>query len=289
MTIAKRLLAGLAILWAFSVCAGAESAPINGFYYQDELSNPLPGALIALYKADDNTLIAYTYTRNDGAFTLRGPSVKGKYYIVATKDQFSHKLDFDYDPEAFSNLMIQHHQPTSTWKIIKEYVGGRFVEALNLLIGLAIGFGWKIVEDRKKARQTILREIKTVEDSSADILTNYVQLEQIARDYGRSDSTAARPRREAYIVVAREIGTQAEALQKELDANTALEEAVYTLHKLSGRNQYAAVRRAARDIKKTTDTIVENNAAILDAPAANREAILRPFLTLRESTQQLNK
>ena len=288
MTIAKRLLAGLAILWAFSVCAGAEPAPINGFYYQDELSNPLPGALIALYKADDNTLVAYTYTRNDGAFTLRGPAAKGKYYIVATKDQFSHKLDFDYAPEAYTNLMIQHHQPTSAWRTIGGYVGGRFVEALNLLLGLAIGLGWKVFEDRKKARQTILREIKTVEDSSADILTNYGQLEQIATDYGRSDTAAARPKREAYIVVATEIGTQAEALQKELDENTNLEEAVYTLHKLTGRNQYAALRRAARDIKKLTDTIVENNAAILDAPAANREAALQPFLTLR-GTQQLNQ
>jgi hypothetical protein len=278
----KGLLAALAILWAFSVCAAADAPPINGFYYQDELSKPLPGALITLYKADDNLLVDSTYTRHDGAFTLKGPAAKGKYYIVATKDQFSHKLDFDYDPQAQPlNLMVQHHQPESNLKSVLDYVWKRLVEVMNLVIGFIAGLGFKWYEDRRKARHTIRREIKTVEDSSAEIVNDYEELEKIAAAYGQSESRVAAEKREEFKTLATKIGTKAEALLKELTGNTALQEAIYTRYKLTGRNNYAALQKAVRDVKKLTETIVAKPEAVLNA--SDRDAQLKPFRTFRDN------
>src|SRR3989442_5512612 len=206
----KGLLVALVILWQFSVCAGAELAGISGFYYQDDLNHPLAGALIALYRADDNLLVDYTYTRTDGRFVLKGPSAKGKYYVVATKDQFSHQLNFDYDPQTpLTNLMIQHHQPQSTLSKVTNYIGNKFNDVISLLIGLFIGLLFKWREDRKKAHQVINREIKRIKDLRDDIVLSYQKLQKTADAYGRSTTTDdARNKRDEYVVTATEIGTQ---------------------------------------------------------------------------------
>lgn len=280
----KGLLVGLIILWQFSVCAGAELAGISGFYYQDDLNHPLPGALIALYKADDNVLVDYTYTRNDGRFMLKAPTAKGKYYVVATKDLLSRKLDFDYDPQTpLSNLMIQHHQPKSTLRKVVDYVGGRFDDVIKLLIGLFIGLGFKLYEDRRKARQTITREIKVIKDSCDDIVSHYQRWQKVADAYGKSQVSEAGKNRQEYINLAAEIGAQVEELQKQLDAKTDLEEAIYTVRKLTGKDDYDRLRKALREIKKLTDAVVTNQAAILNNSPLERNAQLQPFRTLQES------
>jgi hypothetical protein len=282
MTIAhKGVLAGLAILWTFSVCAAADPAPINGFYFQDQISNPLPGALIALYK-DDNLLVDSTYTRNDGAFTLKGPAAKGRYYIIATKDQFSHKLDFDYDPAAQPvNLMIQHHQPQSRLKTVAGWLLDRVVAFGGLLFGFVAGLAFKWYEDRRKANQVITREIKTIKDSSDDIVNNYEELKKIAAAYGRSDSEPAAVELQAFKTLATTVGIQSDELLKELNDNASLEEAIYTRHKRPGRNNYAALRKAVREVKQLTETIVANPGTVLNAP--DRDARLKPFETLRDN------
>ncbi len=278
----KGVLAGLAILWAFSVCAAGDPASINGFYVQDKISNPLPGALIALYKADDNLLVDSTYTRNDGAFTLKGPAAKGKYYIIATKDRFSHKLDFDYDPAAQPlNLTIQHHQPQSRLGTVAGWLWDRVVAFGGLLFGFVAGLAFKLYEDRRKANQIIRREIKKIDDSSADIVNDYEELTRIAHAYGQSDSTVAARKLQEFKTLATKIGTQADELLKELNDNNNLEEAIYTRYKLTGRNNYSALRKAARDVKKLTEAIVANPATVLNAP--DRDAQLKPFRTLRDS------
>jgi hypothetical protein len=281
--VGKGLLVGLTILCALSVSAATELAPISGFYYQDEISRPLPGALIALYKTDDNTLIDFTYTRNDGAFALKAPALKGKYYVVATKDQFTQKKDFDYDPAAAIpiNLMIQHHQPKSTFKKFQDWVGTRFDDVIKVLIGLLVGLLFKIWDDRRKARQIIIRDLKSIKDSSDDIFSNYQELQQIREVYGQSSGNAASTQREKFVSLAATIGHQVEELQKQLDDKSGLEEAIYTAHKLKGRDSYAALRQSLRGIRKLTETIAANPASILDATQADRDGQLKPFERLR--------
>lgn len=282
--IATRLLPTLMVLWLFCLCVRAESATLTGFYYEDDLHHPLAGALIALYRADNNLLVEFTYTRDDGAFALKAPPTRGKYYVIATKDQFSHKVDLDYDPQApAQNLLIQHHQSKSWIASVISYVGDKLVEIVNLLIGLFIGLGFKVYEDRKKAHQVINREIKAVKDSTTEILSKYQSLLETANAYGASAGELAATERTNYIKLATNIQTEVEELRKQLDANADLQEAIYTAHKLVGRNNYAALRKALRDIKELTTEIITDQGKMLDQPAQDREKRLQPFLSLQES------
>jgi hypothetical protein len=279
-----RFLPALMVAGLSCFCAKADSAGLTGFYYEDDLDHPLAGALIALYKGDNNLLVDFTYTRNDGAFALKAPSTKGKYYVVATRDQFSHKVDLDYDPQTpAQNLLIQHHQPKSWITRVIGYVGAKLVEVVNLLIGLLIGLGFKVYEDRKKARQVINREIKTVKDSTAEILRKYRSLQETATAYGASVSGVAATKRAEYIELATNIRSEVEELRKELDTNADLEEAIYTAHKLVGRDNYAALRKALREIKELTTEIVTDQGKILDQPPQDREKQLQAFRNLQES------
>ena len=279
-----RYLPALMVLWLFCFSAKADTAGLTGFYYEDDLSHPLAGALIVLYNADNNLLVDFTYTRNDGAFALKAPTAKGKYYVIATKDQFSHKLDLDYDPQTpTQNLLIQHHQPKHWATTVLGYVGNKLVEIVNLLIGLLIGLGFKIYEDRRKARQVINREIKTVKDSTAEILGKYRRLQETATAYGASAGEMAASKRAEYIGLATNIGSEVEELRKQLDKNTALEEAIHTAHKLAGRDNYAALRKALRDVKEVTTEIVTDGGKILDQPPQDREKRLEAFQNLQQS------
>ncbi len=313
-----RFLPALIVLWLFCFCARADSpgsgsahrqsaqtsrhcadlkAPVSGFamagggggltgfYYEDDLDHPLAGALIALYKADNNLLVDFTYTRNDGAFALNAPSTKSKYYVVATRDQFSHKVDLDYDPQTpAQNLLIQHHQPKGWLTRVIGYVGNKLVEVVNLLIGLLLGLGFKVYEDRRKARQVINREIKAVKDSTEEILKKYQSLQQTAKAYGASrDSATTSTKRAEYIGLATEIGSEVEELRERLDANTDLNEAIYTAHKVVGRDSYAAFRTALREIQKLMTEIVADPETILDLPPQDRDKQLEPFQNLEQN------
>jgi hypothetical protein len=279
-----RFLPALMVLWFFCFCARADSASLTGFYYENDLDHPLAGALIALYKADNNLLVDFTYTRNDGAFALKAPPTKGRYYVVATKDQFSHKVDLDYDPQTpTQNLLIQHHQPKHWVTRVIGYVGDKLVEVVNLLIGLLIGLGFKVYEDRKKAHQVINREIKTVKDSAAEILRKYQSLEETANAYGASTDRTAAEKRTEYIALTTDIKIEVEELRKALDNNPDLEEAIYTAHKLVGRDNYAALRKALREIRELTTEIVTDNGKILDQPTQDRQKRLQAFRNLQES------
>jgi hypothetical protein len=278
----KGVLAALAILWAFSVCSAADLPALNGFYYADELSNPLPGAFIALYKGDDNLLVDSTYTRNDGAFTLKAPPAKGKYYIIATKDSYSQKFDFDYDPEAVPPpLMIQHHQPKSWLGTVLGWLWDRVVAFGGLLFGFAVGLLFKMYEDRKKARQIITREMKMIQDSAAEINKNYDELQTIVNAYAQSGSGATAPQKvQEFSTMAIKIGKQADELLKELNTNATLEEAIYTRYKVAGTNNYAALRTAVRNMKKVTETIVTDPEAVINAQ--NRDEQLQSLRTLHD-------
>lgn len=279
-----RFLPAVMVLWLFCFSARADSASLTGFYYEDDLDHPLAGALIALYRADNNLLVDFTYTRNDGAFALKAPPAKGRYYVIATKDQFSHKMDLDYDPQTpAQNLLIQHHQPKHWVTGVIGYVGDKLVEVVNLLIGLLIGLGFKVYEDRRKAHRVINREIKTVKDSTAEILGKYRSLQETANAYGASAGGVAASKRAEYIELATNIRSEVEELRKQLDTNTDLEEAIHTAHKLVGRDNYAALRKALREIKELTTEIVTDQGKILDQPPQAREKRLQAFRNLQES------
>ena len=281
----RRVLPVLMVLWLCCFCAKADSASLTGFYYEDDLDHPLAGALIALYKADNNLLVDFTYTRNDGAFALKPPATEGTYYVVATKDQFSHKVDLDYDPQAPArNLLIQHHQPKSTITRVLGYVSDKLVEVVNLLIGLFIGLGFKVYEDRRKARQVIDREIKTVRDSTSEILNNYGSLQQAAAAYGASqNSVTTDAKLREFIRLATEIKREVAELRTQLDANTNLAEAVYTARKLTGRNNYAALKRTLGEITTLTTEIITGAGKILNLQPADREQRLQPFRNLQDN------
>jgi hypothetical protein len=261
----------------------ADSAGLTGYYYEDDLDHPLAGALIALYNADNNLLVEYTYTRNDGGFALKAPPAKGKYYVVATRDQSSHKIDLDYDPQTPSqNLLIPHHQSKSRITKLLVYLRDKLVEGLNLLIGFLVGLLYKVYEDRRKARQVIDREIQPVKDSTAEIVTMYQNLQQAADAFGVSkDNDTANANRAEYVRLATAINSEVADLRTKLDANKNLEEAIYTAHKLGARKNYAALKRTLREITTLTAEIIADPDQILNLPSQDRDQRLQPFRNLQ--------
>lgn len=284
-TVYARVLLALIVLWLCCFSVRADSAGLTGYYYEDDLDHPLAGALIALYNADNNLLVEYTYTRNDGGFALKAPAAKGKYYLVATRDQFSHKVDLDYDPQTASrNLLIPHHQPKSRITELLVYVRDKLVEGLNLLIGFLGGLLFKFYEDRRKARQVVDREIQPVKDSTAEIVTKYQSLKQTARAFGAStDAKTTNDSRQEYIRLATAINSEVADLRTKLDANTNLEEAIYAAHKLGARKNYAVLKRTLREITTLTAEIIAGPDRILNLPPQDRDQRLQPFRNLQDN------
>lgn len=143
------------ILPAFpGLCIELGQQRITGYFYNEGDKTPIPGALVALYDARSNLLVDYTYTLQNGHFTLAKPANNGQFYIVATKENISAKTDpFKYNNEETSkNITINYPRHdrigSDIYKIALDFMS----KALWLLLGVISGYWFKLLEGKLKAK-----------------------------------------------------------------------------------------------------------------------------------------
>jgi hypothetical protein len=160
----------LALGWVVAAglaAQGAAAGEIRGRFSSPE-QHPLAAALVTLYAADTDLLVDFTYSRDDGRFTLEGPPEAGNLYLLATRGEHAAKSPaFPYDPEQPTpEVMLEDRPPGgSSWlAAATPQVLDKGVNALvGSVIGLSVGLGFKIVEDRKrlgKSRARYFGEIR---------------------------------------------------------------------------------------------------------------------------------
>ena len=141
------------LLW-YGAGSAAAIAPATGGslrgFFRDHSGQPVPGALVALYSAEDNLLIDQTYSVDDGSFALRPVLNPGHYYVVATKNLTARRVDFNRPADATEPqlIWIWYDTPRNWLAEAKE-----LWNYLSLFVGAFLGFlgGWatKKIDQRK--------------------------------------------------------------------------------------------------------------------------------------------
>jgi hypothetical protein len=153
--------ATLALLPAAMGAAGSQPE-VRGMVYGDDRDDPVPGALVVLYDSDD-LLVDFTYTRDDGGFTLRPPQRKGRAYVVATRDSRAHGEAIDHDPARSRPVWIP--LPPKREGRLKQ-VGDWVLDKFGAVIGLLVGYGFRVlVEERgaaKRKRDDFLFDLRSL-------------------------------------------------------------------------------------------------------------------------------
>lgn len=157
--------------------AAAPPSPITGSFYKGnvDFGSPIPGALVAVYKAEGGELVNSTYSTSDGRFTLPGVGAPAKLFIVATKGDTSRRLDVDYDPsKPVSPLTI-----SVPWRtVIVQYA----MVKLDFIVGLAIGFVVALITRRYQDWRLFRRQIAALRRIRNRILVARNGLTRIRED-----------------------------------------------------------------------------------------------------------
>lgn len=123
---------------------------IRGMVYGDDRDDPVAGALVVLYDSDE-LLVDFTYTRDDGGFTLRPPQRKGRAYLVATRDSRAQRVAIDYDSAQSKPVWIP--LPAKRESRLKQ-AADWVLDKLGAVIGLLVGYGFRVlVEERGAAKR----------------------------------------------------------------------------------------------------------------------------------------
>jgi hypothetical protein len=243
----------LFILLFISGCYGTADEGVRGFYFKNDLKNPLAGALVVLYNADNDLLVDYTYTVDNGRFTLRGPYEKGHFYVVATKDRFSDKVSFEYNPESPSaNLMIQHQDTQNGFVAVIDYIVGKFDDVIKVLVGLFLGLGFKWHETKQKAKKAFAREFGEIEGSVHELLSHSTEVRASIEAFNKAVDQHADRKLQDYLDAVGSVKEDVNAIQTRLDANTNLEEVVYELYKKSGTDNLIKLKATIKQIQRFT-------------------------------------
>jgi hypothetical protein len=267
-----------------AVVAVAAAGEITGVFYKNDLSEPLPGALVALYRADDNLLADFTYTLDNGRFTLKPQPAEGQFYLVATKDQLSRRVDFQYKPQnPPTNLLIQHPQQRGAFAGWVAYVWKKVDSVVQVLIGILLGLVFKWRDDRKKARKALARGVGFIKVPVDRLLGRYERLRESIEAFSRSSGDSAR-RRAEYVGAVGEVRETLLELQKDVGARSDLAETLYDVRKEIGFNSYVRFKTSLQAIEEFTNA---NADAVLTAAPAARAELLKPFEELRESFREL--
>jgi hypothetical protein len=281
----RELAACLLLAMAYVVpCRGAAAGEITGVFYKNDLNQPLSGALVALYRLDDNLLADFTYTLDNGRFTLKPPSAEGQFYLVATKDQLSRRVDFHYNPQnPPTNLMIQQPQDQSAFAGWVKYIWEKVDSVVQVLIGILLGLVFKWRDDRKKARKAFTRGVGVIKVPVERLLDRYLRMKESIEAFSRS-SDGSGERRADYVLAVGEVKETLLELQKDVGARSDLEDIIYDVRKEIGFNSYLTFKAALQAIEELTNS---NPDAVLTSTPDARAELLKPFEELRESFRKL--
>jgi hypothetical protein len=249
---------------------------IGGFFFRGETGKPIPGALVALYSADDNILLEQTYTIDSGSFTLRAPEAGGRFYIVATKDTMARREDFEYDPGRQPRaVMINYQDSRGSAEKAWSYASTKLDYVVTAFLGFLLGLATKRYEDRKLFRIHINR-FTLLRD---DILTAHARLTQTLQKYlgtRLDDDTSQRRIRADYEAIIGELGRPLEEFEPgKLDSAV-----VYAIRKKPGLEDCEELRLAIKGIKTFAGERFDD---IVNATEEARQKKLEPFEKLRNN------
>jgi len=137
----------------FAVCAWpAPGAVITGLCYTDHIENPVGGALVALYGAD-NLLRSSTFSTDSGTFTMAAPDTSGKYFLVATSGSRSKRVDFDFQQGQPARIVqiVFHDKRNSLVEYLK-YAAGKLDYVITTVLGFLIGLWTKKWDNQRLLR-----------------------------------------------------------------------------------------------------------------------------------------
>lgn len=152
---------------------------ISGFFYQKEISNPIPGALIVLYDCKKNLLVDYTYTTYNGKFTLKKPDAKGDFYIVATKDRVAQRYNLKYDPQKpqkYIEIVYQESPINFNFTSITSFFCKLLEYTTSTIIGILIGGVYASRVNKNKETRFLKRRFRMIKRLVTDISDNYHKL-----------------------------------------------------------------------------------------------------------------
>lgn len=232
------------------LCAGAPIGGISGTYFRNDVRHPLPGALVALYGAEDNTLVDFTYTTNDGRFTLKAPPQAGRYYIVATKDGSSRRQDFEYDPQRPNmDIPINFSARESNLSNLLGYASRVFSDIYKTLLGLFIGLWFARGTERRKTRDDFDKDFGPLRASAEKMRLDLEEL--VPKMLGLGGLTGDEKERliaECDVIKERIETSLADCAKRLAEKRNDLEREIYKLYGADGLNEFYRLEKALREV-----------------------------------------
>lgn len=234
------------------LCHGSPPGGISGAYFKDDEKHPFPGALIALYSADSNVLIDFTYTTNDGKFNLKSPEQAGKYYIVATKDASSRRQEIEYDPRRPNiNVPIKFPAQESFLSKTLAYVSNVFNDIYKTLLGLFIGLWFARGTERRKVRDEFDRDFGQVRASAhkmrldlKELVSKMLKLGGLTGDEKEGLIT------ECNVIKERVETSLTECTARLAEKRSDLEKEIARLYGTDGLNEFYRFDKALREVSE---------------------------------------
>lgn len=243
---------GFILLLPPPLCHGTPVGGISGTYFKNDARHPFPGALVALYSAEGNALIDFTYTTNDGRFTLKGPQHAGKYYIVATKDGSSQREDIEYDPQS-PNIDVPVKFSTQEGGLSKfvGYVANVFSDIYKTLLGLFIGLWFARGTERRKTRDEFDRDFIQIRVSAQKMRQDLEELvPKMLRLGGLTGGEKERLIAECDLIKERVETSLADCTKRLAEKKNDLEREISKLYGTGGLAELYRLEKALQDVSE---------------------------------------
>jgi len=274
------LLAFMVLTATYAAAEEGNSRNIQGVVFQKSHGRPLPGALVVMYDGLTHRRIDYTFTQDDGYFWLKAPEEKGVYRIVATRDMISRKRELAFDPGESYFFEIDLGEKDRGW--ISEaviYIVQKYDYVITTLIGLFLGLGLKVIEERFKARKDQEKYIYTLSQFAGGIQSEKDQLETCLSTRTQGEIVGLYPS------IVKEIENQIQQLEKHLAPDVFMEGLRQKKRRFRTRlhTQFLESVRLIRDfLTEPMDNVVSRDKQ------TRRDLFYRGFDMLKEGIETLD-
>jgi len=248
--VSKLVILAAMCLFLGVACYGSPTDGICGIYFKNDEKNPFAGALVALYDAGNNSLIDFTYTTNDGRFTLKAPQQSGKYYIVATKGDFTQRQDIDYNLQNPNhNLLIAFQLQENSLSRALAFLGNAINDIYKVILGLILGLWFRRGEEKSKAAEDLDRNfgpatvlLDIIREDNHTLTSNMLKLAAM------TGPEKDRAETECGAIVERIETNLTEFQQRLSDKKDDIEKDISKLYGTNGLRKFYSTEKALRDL-----------------------------------------
>ncbi len=115
------------------------------------------GARVALYEQDEGLLLDETLTRDDGEFTLRGPTEPGELFLVVTGEGMPWRHDFRWTAKGTQKVPVHvKAPPTAFWECLCDWIQSKFETCFDIVLGIVLGFAGGLFTKRHQDRKLLV-------------------------------------------------------------------------------------------------------------------------------------